>query len=232
MKKKIYLLLLIFSVVLLFPLTVKAANITVGDSGSDYNNLSAAINAAAAGDTITLQSDTGLNALQYITKPTTIDLNNHTITLTTADGFHVNGGNLTLTGTGTIYGNVGNSVPIRVSGSSNSLDANYSILNVGPNVTVKSNYGAVALTYVVLAGNPMGLPATNNYFYGIVVNFAGTATGGSISMSVNGLIKNSSANYPIMNIAGTAKITSDDVPVYAAGYADWTFADGVTVTRW
>jgi len=231
MKKKICLLLLLFCSILSFPLVAKAANITVGDSGCNYTNLSEAIDSSGIGDTITLQSDTTLTALQYITKPITIDLNNHNITLTTADGFHVNGGNLSLTGTGTISGNVGSATPIRVSGSSNSSTSNYSVLNVGPNVTIQSNYCAVALTYRVPAGNPMSLPYTDNYFYGMVINFEGIAIGTDFGISVNGTIRNSAANYPIMNISGTAKITSSDVPVYAAGYADWTFASGVTVSR-
>lgn len=78
-------------------------------NGEEYETLSAAYEAAGDGDTIVLLSDIADGYL-YVTKEITIDFNGHTITAGYSEypafwvGNGSEAGNLTLAGTGTVYG--------------------------------------------------------------------------------------------------------------------------------
>lgn len=110
--------------------TVKVAEV----GGSEYKTLAAAIEAANAGDTITLMSDIELTSAQYVEKQVTIDLGGHTLSAKSCRALISNGSNACVTvKNGTVE-----------SGVSGALTANYkSKLILGEKLTVKStgNFG-------------------------------------------------------------------------------------------
>lgn len=111
-----------------------------------YETLTAAIENAEDGDTVTLMKDvTGTSTLS-VNKTVTIDLNGHTITGEDTRAIHVKGGTLTLTGTGVVTSKKtksfdGDSSVIRV--GDNSGENRPAGLVVGENVTIKApdSYG-------------------------------------------------------------------------------------------
>lgn len=111
-----------------------------------YETLTAAIENAEAGETVTLLKDvTGTSTLS-VNKTVTIDLNGHTITGEDTRAIHVKGGTLTLTGTGVVTSKKtksfdGDSSVIRV--GDNSGENRPAGLVVGENVTIKApdSYG-------------------------------------------------------------------------------------------
>ena len=111
-----------------------------------YETLTAAIENAEAGETVTLMKDvTGTSTLS-VNKTVTIDLNGHTITGEDTRAIHVKGGTLTLTGTGVVTSKKtksfdGDSSVIRV--GDNSGENRPAGLVVGENVTIKApdSYG-------------------------------------------------------------------------------------------
>lgn len=126
------------------------------------------------------------------------------------------------------------SIIVAVTGSStDDTDLPKTTIDVKSGATLVGNYGI----FIRNAGN--------NASYGVVVNFAGKYEGitgnngyndGSIGMTINGGVKATSGNVPVINIMGgniktvegtTGKTNSDDAPaIYAAGYAIWNISDG------
>ena len=201
---------------------VNAATVTVCATGCTHTNLPDAITAVTDADTIKLEENIALVATQEINKKVTIDLNGYTISKDRMP-LRVQGGELTLTGAGTVKETAPWFGAVVVKGSDTPTDTNYSVVNIGKDVILE---GFFALFIdATTAGNG----------YGIVINVAGTAKGmndgydNGAGIYIQGKIKHKT-NYPIINVASTAKIESVGLGIYAAGYANWTFADGVSVS--
>lgn len=117
------------------PMAVVSAEITVGEGGT-YTTLQDAVNAAAAGDVLKLNSNINLGGTTVaIDKSLTIDLNGHNISATDR-AVHVTKGTLTISGTGEISASCSNpdKSVIRV-GSDESTDAG---LVIASDVTVST----------------------------------------------------------------------------------------------
>ena len=156
---------------------VKAvAKITKNNEVSYYATLQSAVDAAAAGDTVTLLEDIDLADQVEITKSLTLDLSGHNITATNARALWVKSGEVTITGTGTVSTTGcttldASSSVIRVGNSG----AGKAKLTIGKDVTVSTEY-----CYGVTAFG------TNADGVELVVNGTVAVTGAEAAVSGNG----------------------------------------------
>ena len=214
--KKLYLLIL--GTFLLFPFIVDAKTIEVA-TGQELLN---AISNASENDTIKLTSNITLPEKATINKSLTIDLNNHDVSHTTKV-FEVTKGDVLFTGTGTIKETIPDNAAVKVFGSTDPSDTNYSSLTVDKNVTLEGYIGAM-VGYTAVKEN-----GVNHYYsYGTTLTVKGKVntlisavdgTSGS-GVYINGNLKHTT-NPAKINITSTAVINSKGSAVYAAGYAIW-----------
>ena len=141
----------------------------------------------------------------------TIDLNGHNI-VQKSEGknvFNIQDGNINITGSGKIISHSSATSAIRILGSTNSSDKEYTTVTIGKDVTVESNGYAAFIT------------AVEQRAYGVEVNIYGTLKGGYNGFYVNGQIqdvdKNNFENFPVVNIKDGANVEG----IYAGGYATW-----------
>lgn len=187
----------------------------------------ALISALEEGKNIKLTSDIlGVDKTLLINKEITIDLNGNNISFTKNNSFEVIGGNLTLTGKGTVKEEVPYYGAVMLRGSANKDDINYSTLTVEKDVTLEG-------------WSPIFINQLNGVnkvkdSYGVTVNLYGTLNGVADSAGdrghgiyVNGNIQHKE-NYPVINIYDGAKITTPGDGIYAAGYAKWNI-EGATI---
>ena len=210
MIKKI--ILSIFFVTFMFPSFIFASSSFVARIDNDYyETLEEAISAAGSDDTIELISDVALKDTLTIDKVINLNLNGNDISAPTKV-FLVDGGTLNISGKGTIRETEPNYGVIMISGSTDPNDNNYSLVNVGKDVTLEG-WSGVFINH------------QDSKAYGIEVNVDGKINaindiegGPGIGVYVNGNIKHEE-NAPVVNILDNAKITSDGSGLYIAGYA-------------
>jgi len=245
MKKKIIYTLISIVAFMLFVPNIFAEEVSV-DTASKLLN---AVNSSVDEDVITLEDDITLEEALVITKELTLNLNGNDLTFDANGHFvvqneiaiRIEGGNLTITGSGKISEAEPWFAPIVIKGSKNQSDTNYSTVTIGKDVTLEGYYGVLVR---------QGLVSDNYMAYGITVNFNGkfkslkdkNNTYGS-AVYVNGNIQPLSSeydtngnikdgvldNYPVINIGNTAVIESLGTGVYAAGYATWNM-NGAKIT--
>lgn len=184
-------------------------------SGTNYYILSEALNASSAEHPAVLSDDLTVSALSATQSHNCyLDLNGHTLTVPQVgnSGNSIINGSMHISGTGTI--NTG--APFYLVGSTDANATDYSVLEIGANVTV--NY--TGANYVLWVA-----PNANNTAYGVRVNLAGTVNSTVSGAYINGNIQAVSAHAPIFNISGTldAAITG----IYAAGYGIWNITGTV-----
>ena len=176
---------IIFSLLLCFfisPILVCASvNPSVRIGNKYYDNLEDAILNASSTDTITLISDVVLSDTLSINKTVNINLNGNDISSRTKV-FEVKGGVLNIEGKGTIKELEPNYGVIMGRGSSNSSDKDYSIVNVGSDVTLEG-WSGIFVNH------------DSSKAYGVVVNVSGSINavddingGTGIGIYVNGNI--------------------------------------------
>ncbi len=223
MKKRI-ILFVIFSFISIFVPKVYAAEneVKVGD---EFSSLVGAIDKLKdTGGTIELQEDVTLSEeplVVSVSKPITINLNNHSIDTSTQDLTIVFAkGEVILTGTGSIKNtktrNRGGVVYVK--GSNTEGDKNYTHLIIDKNVTIEGPNPLVIDLY----------DQDNPHCYGAVVDIYGKILNnvqGSVSptgISVNSKLKDTT-NAPTINVYDGASIknTNDGgVGIYLFGYAN------------
>jgi len=135
---------------------------------------------------------------------------------------------LTIQGQGTIIskGNKrdGNTVMFTMTGRSEPTVADYSVLEIGKDVTIDvENFDYVFGINGVGKGNADA--------YGVRVGLEGKINSKYYLASVSGTITNTVGNVPTINIASTAEITCQE-GIYAAGYAKWNFAGKMTAENY
>ena len=189
-----------------------------------YLTLAAAINAADAGDTVTLVKDADMTETIRIEggKKITLALNNHNVSITEQGKFiRVCNAELTVTGPGAVKEMHPYYSPILIKGGP-AGSANYSVVNVGSGVTLEGWAG-------VFIDNNDG----NNY--GIVLNVNDATLKGVDDVSedsgsavyVNGSITNEN-NMPKITL-NNATLEATGAGMYLAGYADTTISGGSIV---
>lgn len=215
MKKKMLFVMATIVAFALFVPSVMAADVT--------SDLAAAVSAANDGDTLTLTEDVEVTSVITIDKELTLDLAGFDVLFKNNSYLLVEGGNLTVTGEGTMAEETPYYAPILVKGSADVTASNYSVVNVGEGVTLEGWSG------VFIRQN-----ATNTaYGVNITVNctinsFADSDGVTGHGVYVNGSIKHTT-NAPVITLGSTANITSEGVGIYAAGYAVWNI-NGATIS--
>lgn len=218
MKRNFRLLGILLSVFAFVP-GVLAAGEEAKIGETPYTTFEEAVAVADENDVIVLQKDVDLASTWVISggKSYTVDLNGHTISRS-SEVINVNGGSLILTGEGTIKENTPDTAGVRVVGSDNVADNNYSYLKVGKDVTIEG-WAPVFIAPKKVAGVYLA------YAYGVKVDVSGSLVAYSDSYGttgsgiyVNGNIKNVT-NYPVVNVLDGATIEADDTGIYQAGHS-------------
>lgn len=200
---------------------------TFGVSALDVSNEQEFIDALKSGGDIKLTDNIEVTKEIILNTKVTLDLNGKEVAFAENALIKIIGGNLSITGTGTLYEKVPYFSPIVVKGSENAADTNYSTLTVGTNVTLKGWAGIMIDQLNGKEKKPMA--------YGVTVNLYGTAIGvkdktgdPGTGIYVNGNIIHNE-NAPVINIYKSAKITSTGHGIYAAGFGTWNIEDGASI---
>ena len=182
--------------------TTSSTVATVGNVA--FDDLQTAIDAAQPGGTVMLESKVIVSNQLTISEDVTIDLNHHSITGTDTEGssshdpvIRINGGMLTLTGTGTVT-TKGFADPLRsviIAGGS-SASGNVG-LEIGQNVTISAPE-----TYGVTVFGTSNIESLDVTIYGTI-----TATGSRAALSGNGTDEN---DVTTITIKEGAELTASD----------------------
>lgn len=210
-KKFVFSIFLFFGVI---PILANASDGSLVKIGNNYyESLEEAIANVGSNDIISLISDIELTQTLEINKTININLNGKDITAPQRV-FLVQGGVLNLSGEGTIKESEPNYGAIMVKGSTDSSSENYSVVNVGKDVTLEG-WSGIFITH------------NDSKSYGVKVNFAGiinavddTSGGSGAGIYVNGKIQDK-YNSPVVTIQDGAKITSTGNGLYIAGYGTY-----------
>lgn len=215
MKKKMLFVMATIVAFALFVPSVMAADVDT--------DLAAAVSAAEDGDTLKLTDDIEVPAVVTIDKELTLDLNGFDITLLNNSYLLVEGGNLTVTGEGSIVEDTPYYAPILVKGSTDETASNYSVVTIGEDVYLEGWSG------VFVRQN------STNTAYGVNITVNGTIEslededgGTGHGIYVNGSIQHTT-NAPVITLGEAAVINSTGTGVYAAGYAVWNI-NGATIS--
>lgn len=188
-----------------------------------YPTLQGAIHASQTGDTVKLlQSCTGLTTIAIENdKKLTLDLNGHSLTFAADNGFVVRGGALELIGSGTVSSSYGSKyLPTIYAYGSSTDQADYSVVTVGKDVTVK-NEGSYALA--------IGHSAYKAYGAKVIVAGRVASTYG---LTVTGNAQATDGNVPEFTLTETGSmVCTGGSPLYAAGYAKYQLAGKLSGTE-
>ena len=200
---------------------------TFGVSALDVSNEQEFIDALKSGGDIKLTDNIEVTKEIILDTKVTLDLNGKEVAFAENALIKIIGGNLSITGTGTLYEKVPYFSPIIVKGSENAKDTNYSTLTVGANVTLRGWAGIMI--------DQLSEKEKKRMAYGVTVNLYGTAIGvedktgdPGTGIYVNGNIIHNE-NAPVINIYKSAKISAASQGIYAAGFATWNIEDGASV---
>ena len=153
-------------------------------------------------------------------KEVTIDLNNHNISAPNTT-IRVQGAKLTLKGKGTVQEDVPYYGAILIKGSGNEEDKNYSVVNVGKDVTLT---GWTGIFLDQLSGKAYGVVVNCDCIIKSVQDSTGVKGSG---IYLNGSVKHIE-NAPVINLTSNSKVSSEGNGIYAAGYGIWNI-DGATI---
>ena len=169
---------------------------------------------------IVVESDIAMAASAVINGGRTleIDLHGHNISAP-SKVLNISNAKVDFTGEGKIYESTDNQYGALVLAGSSVDVADYTVVNVGENVTL------AGWTGIFIAKDANG--GYNNY--GLVVNCKGTLenpgmdthTTSGDAIYINGANKNTTDNIPKINLDG-CRLKSKGLGIYAAGYAEWT----------
>lgn len=195
---------------------------TCGVKAIEVNTEEEFISAMNSGEDIKLTENIEVNSTITLDKEVELDLNGKEIAFALNKYIYLKGGNLNITGTGTLYEKSPYFSPIIVKGSEKVEDVNYTTLTIGENVTIKGWAG-------------LFIDQNNSKAYGVTVNVNGTTIGmkdtnGDLGSGIylNGSITDNN-NTPVINISSTAKISAEGQGIYAAGYGVWTIEEGASI---
>lgn len=228
MKSRKILVCAVVSLIMVFvmavPMTASATGTEAKIGEQTYSSLSDAFQNADDGATITVMNDASVSDRIIVSngKSITLDLNGHDVSFDSNKHIQIRYGNLNIVGKGCIYEKHPNLSPIILYGSATD-QANYSVVTVGKNVTLKGWAG------LFIDNNTAGN-------YGIVANVYGTLQGqkdtsgaGGTALYVNGSIIHTTGNVPKITLDGAVLNNEAGAGMYLAGYADTTMKN-CTVT--
>ncbi len=190
-----------------------------GVNAKEVSNEEQFIEALKTDNNITITEDFEVAQNITLDKKIVLDLNNHTISFASGKFILLKGGNLEITGKGTMAEIDPYFAPVLIKGSTNEEDTNYSTLTVGKDVVLKGWSGIFI--------DKFNGPDKISNSYGITVNLYGTAIGMTDSTGETGygIYENGSIahlnNAPVVNIYDGAVVYSPRIGIYAAGYGTW-----------
>ncbi len=205
----------LFNYALLAAALLVGVNVNAVDV-ANFGNLQSAIEDAEEGATVNvkLTENITLNSPLYIYKGQTIhlDMNEKNILAGIYTPFYINHGALYLEGKGLVTADKPEqSSMVRIMGSDNAEDTNYSVLNIGKDVTIenKDGYG-IQVPIKNNQRNAVGevepkTPKDTHKQYGVVVTIDGevlVAGEGTSAIYINGTINNNEGNVPEFYING------------------------------
>ncbi len=196
-------------------------------NGIGYNSLTNAIAAADDGDTITLVKDSKDNTSVELSDgcSITLDMNGFDAGFAQNANIKIYHGNLNITGSGMLYEEKPYYAPVMMYGSGESV-ADYSVVTVGPNVTLKGWAGLFIDCHDAHASQAYGIVAN---VYGTLESVKDTTGAGGHALYINGTIKATDGNVPHFILDGSTLITEDGNGMYLAGYAETEIKDS-TIT--
>ena len=195
------------------------AQIVNGGVTTYYASVVQAVDSAKSGDTVKVLKTSTENDSIVISdgRSVTVNLNGNDIGFAYKKRFEVRHGELNLTGEGKVHEAEGNAYfgPVVMFGSPDEDLANYSVVNVGSDVTLEG-WAGLFIDY-----NKSG----NNY--GIVANVYGTLrsvrdVNGETGecLYIQGNIKHTEGNVAKINLSGATLEAGEGFGMYLAGYAE------------
>lgn len=210
MLKKI---LFTITIIFIFPILTYASTNTQARIGNNYyDNLSDAIFNASSTDVIKLLSNVILDESLSINKTVNINLNGNDISAPSSV-FEIRGGSLTLTGKGTIRETSPNYGAIKLIGSSNLNDFEYSTVKVEKDVTLEGWSG------IFITHDSSKSYGVNVYLKGKINAISDINGDSGVGIYVNGNIQDEK-NSPEIKIYDNAEIYSNGTGLYIAGYTN------------
>lgn len=195
--------------------TIEVAPLAEPAHVADAENLIDAIADSNVAE-IVLDANIEVDQALVIERDLTLNLGGFTLASATTDIrlLDIKKGTVNLTGTGTILTTGTDGIPVRVYGSSDPTATDYTVVTVGKDVTLKTTIDDV---YGIFISYVTGVP----HAYGVVINIDGTIDAAN-GPYINGTIKDTEGNVPVININDGATITANSGgAIYAAGYAKW-----------
>ena len=193
--------------------------------GTSYSSLENAFAKAEDGDTIVLLAD--IESVTSIpvnnSRSLTLDLNGHSISFAKNQHFNIQGGALEVTGQGTVKEAEPYYAPVMLWGTSEQKE-DYSTVIIGEDVTL------IGWSPVFFTGNSGSDYGTSAEIYGTLISKTDNEGTTGSGVYVNGTIKNTSGPVPSIYIGKDAKIESEGLGLYLAGYADTTIGGNADIT--
>lgn len=194
-----------------------------------YSWLDQAVADMQPGETIKLLDD--LTAAKKVTistgKDVTVDLNGHDLSFAQNQNFTINGGKLTVTGTGKVSEEKPYYAPILIYGASTD-QADYSVVNVGKDVTLEGWSGIFIDKSAKDAGGKYHALGVKVDFQGTINSVLDTSDDAGHGIYINGLNQDIEGNFPQITTGPDSVITSKGNGIYGAGFAQWNLAGSIT----
>ena len=185
-----------------------------------YATLEQAIAATTSGTLfLTADVETAAEITVGEGKDITLNLNGHKLNSGNHSAFQIVGGKLNITGAGEIDGTPSTHKEIYLKGSIDANASDYSVLSVGPQVSIKCTDG-----YAIMISNNSGKA------YGAKINIDGTVEGEYGALYVNGTIQALTGNIPVITVNGKLVVDEENAAIYAAGYAKYIINEGAVLT--
>ena len=195
--------------------------------GIGFTDLAKAIAAADDGDTVTLlENSTGNTSVELSDgRSITLDMNGFDAGFAENANIKIYHGNLNITGSGMLYEESPYYAPVMMYGSEESV-ADYSVVTIGPNVTLRGWAGLFINRHNDHESQAYGIVAN---VYGTLKSVKDTKGAGGHALYINGTIKATDGNVPHFILDGATLITEDGNGMYLAGYAETEIKDS-TIT--
>ena len=190
-----------------------------------YTSLTAAMNDALDGETVTLLADSTRNKKVTISdgRKLILDMNGFDAGFALNQNISIYQGNLNIIGSGKLYEEQPYFAPVLLYGSNDPADSEYTTITVGKNVTLEGWSG------LFMSANSNGANA-----FGLVANVYGTLKSvkdiygyGGHALYINGTISATEGNVPQIVLDSATLDTELGNGMYLAGYAETTIDDSV-----
>ena len=239
MKRRIFATLLAFCLIASLCVVGAAAVSVEGCPGGDscaheaaigdvhYDTLEEAFSRAVSGNTVTLLREiANCIAINIVDgRSITLDMNGFNIRFSSNQRINIIHGELNITGSGMLYEEMPYYAPVMMYGSEDNV-ANYSVVTIGPDVTLKGWAGLFIDCHDEHTAQAYGIVAN---VYGTLESVRDIEGAGGHALYINGQITSTDGNVPRFILDGATLITEKGNGMYLAGYAETSITDS-TIT--